>query len=460
MKIIVILLALAGVPLLMGLFQKAKFNNALKPELEKAAYAKLAEAGVDKANIDFNHLDATISGVTATVEDREGVKALVDDLGKGAVRAFASDDLKTHGSLHISKQADALVVNGNLSDGTWDKSFSKPLIDGGAQFTKGGDFKEEGYYINPAITSPSASNMKWMNDFLALPGDRGLKVSSKTNEITLYGQMTEKLKSRVLASADEAGLQVNPEFEMIPANEIKLNTQSSDDGVVASGTIPDDLDLGKFKFKQGESLKKDPFTDAPAGVYADGFNAWHNDYYTDMKARRGYALQGDALTLSGYATPFMVSDWKSKVSALKLKPSAKELELFPSAYHYPSYDRVSTVSDSDLKNLNEAFALNQVFFDTGSSEVVGGEVFKVDALAAAILSFGKGAKFVIGGHADSTGNVAINQKLSKQRAEAVLTALAERQVDRGLFTVGSFGSSKAKKAGDSSSDRRVEILVK
>ena len=463
MKFLIILLALVGVPFIMGIFQTKKYKKELLPELQQAAQSVMEKAGVDSPSVDFDHLDATISGITATPEDRNAIRQKVDDLGKKAVRAINMDGLKSHGELKIERKGSDLVVNGNFAKGTWDNKFSKVVLADG-KLKKGSAYTEKGYFINPALAGMSASSTGWLSQYFALPGDRGVKVGSAvpaSNEtITVWGDVTERIKARVLGAASAEGLNVIPEFNIIPAKPATLNTKSVNNGVIASGIIPDNLDISGLGFAKSDTVTKDYFTDAPKAVYTDGFAAWNKDYYADHNASRGYSLEGNKLALSGFATPFDLSDWKARTEGMKLTPSYDELQIFPSSFHYPSYKRVSKISDGELKGLNEAFALNQVFFDTDSSEVVGQEVFKVDALAAAIKSVDSNVKFIIGGHADSTGNVEINRKLSKQRANAVVAALAEREIDASRFTVASFGSSKAKKQGSSASDRRVEVLVK
>jgi len=86
MKGIIILIALAGIPLIMGIFQKKTYNNKLKSELEEKAIAILENAGVDKAEVNFDHLDATLKGVTINANDREALRKEIDDLGGKAVR--------------------------------------------------------------------------------------------------------------------------------------------------------------------------------------------------------------------------------------------------------------------------------------------------------------------------------------------------------------------------------------
>ncbi len=461
MKVIVILLALVVLPLIMAIFQRSSYNDSGKPAVEKAALDAMVAAGVDNPEVEVDHLDVSLSGITATKADRDAVRQLVSDVERGAPRAFVTDDLKTYGSLAITKKQDVVAVNGDLHEGTWDNIFAKENAENGSVFfAKGGEYSEKGYFINPTMVNGSEASQGWIRSFFALPGDRGLSINAKTNELNAYGDMTERLQKRFIASAAAAGIALKPSFNLIPAKDAVLNTNIAGAGVVASGTIPDDLDLAPYQFAERDGVKTDPFTDAPPAFYGPDFVQWHNAYYSDRAARRGYSLNGQALNLSGFATSFLSSDWVSSLQEFGFTPSVSGLKIFPSTYHYPSYQRESQIAEADLEPLSKALDLNRVLFASSSSEVQGPEIFKVDALAEAIKKHGADAQFVIGGHADSTGNVKFNQELSRKRALQVLSDLEARGISKEIFTVASFGSSKAQSTGSSADDRKVEILIK
>lgn len=114
------------------------------------------------------------------------------------------------------------------------------------------------------------------------------------------------------------------------------------------------------------------------------------------------------------------------------------------------------------KSLN-AYA-KTILFDSGKSTIKAVSNGVLNEIVA-ILGQYPNAKFSIEGHTDSVGNDASNQKLSEERASAVMTYLIEKGVSSSRLTSTGFGESKpmadnATKAGQAE-NRRVEInLVK
>ncbi|WP_372756961.1 OmpA family protein [Mariniflexile sp.] len=114
------------------------------------------------------------------------------------------------------------------------------------------------------------------------------------------------------------------------------------------------------------------------------------------------------------------------------------------------------------KSLN-AYA-KTILFDSGKSTIKSVSNGVLNEIVA-ILGQYPNAKFSIEGHTDSVGNDASNQKLSEERASAVMNYLIEKGVSSSRLTSKGFGESKpmadnATKAGQAE-NRRVEInLVK
>ena len=461
-KALLITLALVVLPFVIGHFQSHKFKDELKSQLVAEAQDVLKKNGVKEGYIILDRLDATIGGKVQGEEKREEIADAVSEVGgPGAVRATNIEKLKSYGDVVIKKVNDVITVDGKLVRGTWETVYGRALETklGTYEFTQGSSYKEESYYVNPVLASQSPPNQPWLEQFFGIKGDRSVTVSAYTNEVYLYGKMTKKLEAKVLASAEEAGLIPVSKFEIVEPLKTKYTAQSIGKGqVTVNGVFPSDLDLTAWKLDESSKINKDEFVEAPKGLYGEGFAQWHQLFF-DSEGRRGYIFDGDKVSFSGYATPFMLSDWETALNKMQLTP-VSSLELFPSEYHYPGYKMQSKVSDEDLEKLQETFLANQVYFDTGVSEVIEAESFKVGMLATAIKQYGAQASYVIGGHADATGNIELNKQLSSKRAEAVLKGLKELGVDGTQFTIIPFGSAKAKSGGSSAADRRVEILVK
>ena len=69
----------------------------------------------------------------------------------------------------------------------------------------------------------------------------------------------------------------------------------------------------------------------------------------------------------------------------------------------------------------------------------------------------------IGGHTDSLGSNAYNQKLSQRRAESVKTYLSERGVDANRMEVKGYGEAEPVAPNDTAEgrelNRRVELKI-
>ncbi|MDA6071437.1 OmpA family protein [Flavobacterium sp. AC] len=119
---------------------------------------------------------------------------------------------------------------------------------------------------------------------------------------------------------------------------------------------------------------------------------------------------------------------------------------------------VTTEALEDLKVQARA-----VYFNTGKATFKAGDKetpARLDAIKEILKNY-PNAKFSIEGHTDSTGSAKINDKLSKERAEAVMNALIERGVNPENLEAKGFGSSQPvasnKTAAGRAQNRRTEI---
>ncbi len=105
--------------------------------------------------------------------------------------------------------------------------------------------------------------------------------------------------------------------------------------------------------------------------------------------------------------------------------------------------------------------LGDVLFDTGQATLKPGAYGTLDRLAAALRDK-PGRKVVIEGHTDNVGSDASNQALSERRAQAVQSALMQRDVARSQMTSLGMGESSPIASNDSvdgrQSNRRVELI--
>jgi outer membrane protein OmpA-like peptidoglycan-associated protein len=104
-----------------------------------------------------------------------------------------------------------------------------------------------------------------------------------------------------------------------------------------------------------------------------------------------------------------------------------------------------------------------VLFASGKSELLPAAQAKLSSVAEALVSQDPDSKLVIEGHTDSQGSAALNQELSKNRAEAVRVYLISHGIAGDRVTSQGLGPSRP--IADNASpegranNRRVEIVV-
>lgn len=111
------------------------------------------------------------------------------------------------------------------------------------------------------------------------------------------------------------------------------------------------------------------------------------------------------------------------------------------------------------------FDFDNINFETGSARLTDSSQVQVQNIAAILKAYPK-AKIKIGGYTDKTGNAAANQRLSQQRAEAVLDAIKKAGGNASqLEGAEGYGSSFAKVPATASDeerkqDRRIAVQLR
>lgn len=125
-----------------------------------------------------------------------------------------------------------------------------------------------------------------------------------------------------------------------------------------------------------------------------------------------------------------------------------------------------TASETDGKNEHQANELNganvivengivKFYFATGKADLAPNAT---EALRDVLAGAKEGKKAVISGYNDSTGNVAANEKLSKQRAFAVRNALLNLGIPENQIELRKPADTEAGK-GNNAEARRVEVIL-
>lgn len=99
-----------------------------------------------------------------------------------------------------------------------------------------------------------------------------------------------------------------------------------------------------------------------------------------------------------------------------------------------------------------------VHFETGSAEITPEASAKLDRAAEAARLRKQGA--VVEGHADSTGSDDLNDRLSRERAEAVVDAMEQRGVPERRMEAKAYGEDRPVEPNDTAEGRRANRRVK
>ena len=151
-------------------------------------------------------------------------------------------------------------------------------------------------------------------------------------------------------------------------------------------------------------------------------------------SKEGYTFYSDNFTLDTIrrADPFLI-----EVHLQKLQPS--------------------------VRNAQKPIILNNIFFDTGSSVLKDDSHYELNKLYE-LLKTNPDLKIQINGHTDDIGEVAVNQKLSEDRAKAVYDYLASKGIDSKRLSYKGFGESKPivenKDSHSRQTNRRTEFEIK
>ena len=107
-------------------------------------------------------------------------------------------------------------------------------------------------------------------------------------------------------------------------------------------------------------------------------------------------------------------------------------------------------------------SMSDVLFDTGQFSLKSGAREKLAKVAGILIAY-PGLNIEVGGYTDNVGGDAMNQKLSENRASAVLKYLVEQGVTTNSVSSKGFGNTSPVASNETSSgrqeNRRVELVV-
>lgn len=117
----------------------------------------------------------------------------------------------------------------------------------------------------------------------------------------------------------------------------------------------------------------------------------------------------------------------------------------------------------DKPEAGKKYTVSGLFFATGSAKIADGSNTALDNLAD-FLQKNPTLKIEIGGHTDNVGNPATNQRLSENRAKAVVDYLASKGIDATRLLFKGYGDKEPVASNDDEKDgrelnRRIEMKV-
>lgn len=123
----------------------------------------------------------------------------------------------------------------------------------------------------------------------------------------------------------------------------------------------------------------------------------------------------------------------------------------PGLAEYNGCPKTVTVEEIAVKATG---ALQGIIFDLGKATINSASNEKLDQ-AAEVIKSAEGGNFLVTGHTDKTGKEALNLRLSRERAAAVVKALEARGVKAGQLKSTGVGSREAKVPATASNEERA-----
>lgn len=110
------------------------------------------------------------------------------------------------------------------------------------------------------------------------------------------------------------------------------------------------------------------------------------------------------------------------------------------------------------KDTMSKYAPKNILFEKGKTVMIGDSYIELDRLSAMLQRF-PATKIRIEGHTDDIGDMAMNQTLSQQRADAVMAYLLQKGTAKTRLSAKGFGGSRPIYKNGNDKNRRVEFIM-
>jgi outer membrane protein OmpA-like peptidoglycan-associated protein len=110
------------------------------------------------------------------------------------------------------------------------------------------------------------------------------------------------------------------------------------------------------------------------------------------------------------------------------------------------------------KDTMSKYTPRNILFEKGKTIMIGDSYTELDRLSVMLQRF-PATKIRIEGHTDDIGDVAMNQTLSQQRADAVMSYLVQKGTAKTRLSAKGFGGSRPIYKNGNDKNRRVEFIM-
>jgi OmpA family/BON domain len=307
---------------------------------------------------------------------------------------------------------------------------------------------------------------------LVVEGEVGAGQAAKIRELSVAPLSADKVRYRLTeAPVAMAAAPTTPAMPVVPAlvDGSSVSGNLVDGSFELQGVVPDEAArqslLSAIKAAAPDAKIVDKMTLLPGIKFpsAAAVGALAGQLAAEP-GNRSFSLTDKSLTVGGEVTDALLSKWApalKDLSAGGFPVTEPKWKVFPSLFHFPSRKVATDLDPAITAQITQTLRDCNIFFDSGSSDIRADQQGKITQLIAAVKSSLGKLKFIIGGHADSSGDPAANQRLSARRVDSVVAALKAGGVTD-PFQRESFGASKAEgnDPATKAASRRVEILVR
>ncbi len=136
-------------------------------------------------------------------------------------------------------------------------------------------------------------------------------------------------------------------------------------------------------------------------------------------------------------------DTQNEISRVLAANLGEDAEFTLNVRYVEALDPVAALPTPEecVARVNTALATRKITFEPGSATLAVAATQTIDAVAEALRDC-QGVKMEIGGHTDSQGRESMNERLSQQRADAVLNAIMARRVLTSNLSAKGYGESR------------------